>query len=75
MMKSVSLEGADLPVSGEYDLTSAATDASGLSKGSFSLRRANYFNNTRHQKIISHKLRIAPVHSIAKDEVVRNFAF
>lgn len=52
MMKSVYFQDGDFSEDGEYGSTSTGTEASDLSKGSFSRRRANYFNdrlNSRNQ--------------------------
>lgn len=56
MMEYTYSEQGILPGVAEYDPTSVETGACSLSKGSFSLRRAHYFNDIRHKKIISDHL-------------------
>ena len=64
------LEGGVFPEGRKYGSTSAETEASSSSKGSFALRCANYFNDI-WQKIISHNLRVGLVDNIAKRYVNR----
>ena len=71
MMGSVYLEGGVFPKGEKHDSASAGTEASSLSKGSFSLRRAHYFNDIWHEKIISHNLRLSLVDNIAMHYINR----
>jgi len=74
MMGNAYWEDGVLPENGECDSASTETDASRISGGSFSLRRAHYFNDIWHEKIISHNLRIALVDNIAMHYVDRGMA-
>ncbi len=65
------LEGGVFPEGRKYGSTSAETEALNLSKGSFALRCANYFNDIWHEKIIFHNLRAGIVDKIAQRYVNR----
>ena len=64
-----------MPEGREQDAASDESEAHSLAQGSFSLRRAHYFNDIWHEKIISHNLRVALVENIAKHYVNRGVKF
>ncbi len=70
-MGSAYFEEGVLHKGSEYGQDLAETEASNLSKGSFALRCANYFNDIWHEKIISYNLRVGLVDNIAQRYVNR----